>query len=139
MQRGDGPAPAPLTITADETDPANPTMLVAGDLDFNTAPTLWTEAQALIAPGRHGLILDVAGLRFVDSTGLAVIVQAWQACQQGGIVLELRAVPRFLENILRITGVAELLARQGRPAGETGAGGEPGGPHDAGRNQARTS
>ncbi|WP_232534195.1 STAS domain-containing protein [Plantactinospora sp. KBS50] len=94
------------------TDAGHPALLVGGDLDYCTAPALWAELHGMIDQAPHRLTLDVADLRFVDSTGLAVIVQAWRACQESGTVLGLRTVPRFLESILRITGVAELLARQ---------------------------
>ncbi|MFC7549900.1 STAS domain-containing protein [Plantactinospora sp. GCM10030261] len=114
MQRDDGPA-TPLRLTADTSEPTCPVVLVGGDLDFQTSGGLWVELERLIETGPGRLVIDTTALRFVDSTGLSVIVRAWRACQEAGILLTLRGVPAFLENILRITGVAELLARQPAP------------------------
>ncbi|MEE3922287.1 hypothetical protein V2I01_40390 [Micromonospora sp. BRA006-A] len=47
----------------------------------------------------------------MDSTGLSVIVHAGRKGQQAGTAIELRAVPRFLETILDLTGVTGLLDR----------------------------
>ncbi len=135
MVRGDETRSTPLTIVPDVADTANPTLVVEGDLDFSTAPQLWAEVHDLLERVPATLTLDVAGLYFVDSTGLALIVQAWRLCQESGAVLGLRSTPRFLQSILRITGVADLLARQTPPVGPTrgsldGPAGVPG-PHEA--------
>ena len=69
-------------------------------------------------------MLDFADIRFIDSTGLSVIVHAWREGQQGGTVIRLASTPRFLETILDMTGVTDLLSRPQRieRPGPSGAG-----------------
>lgn len=95
----------------DGSDPAVPVVVVGGDLAYATASPLRAEIDRLLAGRPRTLVFDFGGLEFMDSTGLSVIVHAWREGQQAGTVIELRAVPRFLETILDLTGVTGLLDR----------------------------
>ncbi|MBB5113687.1 anti-sigma B factor antagonist [Micromonospora echinospora] len=95
----------------DRSDPAVPVLGVSGDLAYATATPLRAEVDRLLAGRPATLVFDFADLLFLDSTGLSVIVYAWREGQQAGTRIELRAVPRFLETILDLTGVTGLLDR----------------------------
>ncbi|WP_349877412.1 STAS domain-containing protein [Micromonospora sp. HUAS YX12] len=95
----------------DRSDPAVPVVVVGGDLAYATAAPLRAEVEKLLAGCPAALVFDFGDLQFMDSTGLSVIVHAWREGQQAGTVIELRAVPRFLETILDLTGVTGLLDR----------------------------
>lgn len=105
------PEAAPLSISVDRSDPAAPVVSVGGDLAYATAAPLHAEVDRLLAERPPALVFDFRGLDFLDSTGLSVIVHAWREGQQVGTAIELRAVPRFLETILDMTGVTGLLDR----------------------------
>ncbi|QLQ35507.2 STAS domain-containing protein [Micromonospora robiginosa] len=105
------PEAAPLTISVDRSDPAAPVVGVGGDLAYATSAPLRAEVDRLLAERPAALVFDFGGLNFCDSTGLSVIVHAWREGQQAGTAIELRAVPRFLETILDMTGVTGLLDR----------------------------
>ncbi|WBC15599.1 STAS domain-containing protein [Micromonospora sp. WMMA1998] len=106
----------------DRSDPSVPVVRVGGDLAYATAAPLRAEIDRLLAERPRALVLDFGDLLFLDSTGLSVIVHAWREGQHAGTAIELRAVPRFLETILDMTGVTGLLqrppadGRQGQPA-----------------------
>ncbi|MFI6820871.1 STAS domain-containing protein [Micromonospora sp. NPDC050187] len=101
-------------MSIDDADSTAPLITVTGDLDFTTATPLRTALDHLLAARPAAVVLDFGGLLFIDSTGLAVIVHAWREGHQNGTVIRLRAIPRFLETILDITGVSGLLARTAR-------------------------
>ncbi|WP_341716030.1 STAS domain-containing protein [Micromonospora sp. FIMYZ51] len=101
----------PLSVRVDHADPDMPVILVGGDLAYTTAAPLRAEVDRILATTPTSLVLDFAELTFIDSTGLSVIVHAWREGQREGTMLRLRSVPRFLETILDLTGVAGLLAR----------------------------
>ncbi|HVL85080.1 MAG TPA: STAS domain-containing protein [Pseudonocardia sp.] len=77
-------------------------LTVAGELDVATGPRLRAElADALEAPGAV-VVLDLTGVTFMGSTGIAVLVDAdWQARQRGAqlrvVVDDTRAVVRPLD------------------------------------------
>ncbi|RIV41623.1 anti-sigma factor antagonist [Micromonospora radicis] len=98
-------------MSVDRADPDTAVIRVSGDLAYTTASPLHAEIDRALQARPGLLVLDFAGLQFIDSTGLSVIVHAWREGQKSGIVLRLRAVPRFLETILDMTGVTGLLAR----------------------------
>jgi anti-anti-sigma factor len=102
-------------MSVDRSDPDASVITVVGDLAYTTAAPLRAEIDRLMSAVPATLVLDFGGLKFIDSTGLSVIVHAWRECQQRGLRLRLKAVPRFLETILDMTGVTGLLARE--PAG----------------------
>ncbi|GAB3808458.1 STAS domain-containing protein [Micromonospora zhanjiangensis] len=111
VPRGDNGSAPPFTLSTADAESRHPVVTVGGDLDFQTADTLRTTLTGLVAANPIEVTLRVADLRFVDSTGLAVIVHTWRACQDARIVLRVTEVPRFLDTMFDITGVAELLAR----------------------------
>ena len=51
---------------------------VSGELDLATAPGVRTELEHVIRQGGEGLHVDLSDVRFVDSTGLGVLVWAWE-------------------------------------------------------------
>ncbi|MEH1102214.1 STAS domain-containing protein [Micromonospora sp. CPCC 205561] len=120
----------PLSVAVDRSDPDVPLIRVGGDLAYTTAGPLRAEVDRILVEAPPALVLDFADLLFIDSTGLGVIVHAWREGQQGGTVLRLHAVPRFLETILDMTGVTGLLAR---PAGDRTATAEDAAAHPASR------
>ncbi|MEV2239768.1 STAS domain-containing protein [Micromonospora sp. NPDC049891] len=126
LSHGRRPETPPLSMSVDRSDPDTPVILVVGDLAYTTAAPLRAEIDRAMSTDPTVLVLDFDGLHFIDSTGLSVIVHAWREGQQRGVRLRLRAVPRFLETILDMTGVTGLLARE--PAGAGPAGVEPDGP-----------
>ena len=50
---------------------------VSGELDLGTAPQLEGPLEEALATG-SGLLIDLAACEFLDSTGIAQLVRAWQ-------------------------------------------------------------
>jgi anti-anti-sigma factor len=60
---------------------------VRGEMDGSNARDLEAELIRLEKEGRSQIALDVSGLEFIDSTGLAVILRAHQRMERAGHVL----------------------------------------------------
>ena len=79
-----------LRITRSEApDAATVTLALDGDLDPFTAPLLTAELDDTLQGGVHTLELDVSRLRFLDSSGLRVLIVAHNQLDPkgGGVVL----------------------------------------------------
>lgn len=79
-----------------------------GDLDL----ALRERASRVIAGAvRAGdpLVLDLAEVRFVDSSGVAVLLQCHRACTEAGVDLRLRAVPPQPLRVLTLLGLTTHL------------------------------
>jgi len=63
-----------LTVTTtDTTDPTGDTVAVTGEIDITNAAELITSIDGVA--GRRPLIVDLSGLRYLDSAGLAALFQ----------------------------------------------------------------
>lgn len=51
---------------------------VRGELDLSTAPELEGPLEQAAASGNGAVLVDLSECEFIDSTGIALIVRAWQ-------------------------------------------------------------
>ena len=84
-------------------------LAVAGELDVASAPLLRAHIGFALARQPELLILDLAGLRFCDATGLSVFAMARNAAARGGALLALAAVPRHVTRLLKLTSMNKAL------------------------------
>ncbi|MFJ7147204.1 STAS domain-containing protein [Streptomyces sp. NPDC100445] len=80
-----------------------------GEMDYLTGPMFRTEFLDLLASGDTFVVLDVAGVPFCDSAGLNALLAAHRRAREIGTRLVLAAVPDQLRQLLRITGVDEII------------------------------
>ena len=82
---------------------------VCGELDLSTAPRLREELARLADEGALDVTVDLAGLHFIDSSGLQALVAGLKLLREQGGDLGLRSPrPRTLK-VLEITGLTGLL------------------------------
>ena len=80
-------------------------LTLAGEIDAHTAPAL-----AAAIDGLDGdVVLDLAGVDFVDSSGLRVLIDAHQSVDQRGDALSLENPSTAVRRLLEISGVDEYL------------------------------
>jgi anti-sigma B factor antagonist len=83
---------------------------LAGELDIATAP----EAAAALRRAAQGtdtteIIIDLADLRFLDATGIRVLLDAHRLSTALCRLLRARNVYGEVDMVLRLTGIADLL------------------------------
>jgi anti-anti-sigma factor len=83
---------------------------LAGELDVNTAPLVADQLTRLVAEGVTSVVVDVANLTFVDSTGLRAILAGREKLQAEGASLVLEGASGVVERVLDMTGLRGLLA-----------------------------
>lgn len=84
---------------------ADGALVLHGEIDSYTAPDL---AQRLAADPPVEVV-DVAGVTFIDSSGLRAIVEAHQARHAAGSQLVLRSPSAAVQRLLEISGLAGHL------------------------------
>lgn len=103
-------SPVPFEVEREELDGDIRAFIVRGELDMNTAPELEKGLdEALDEPG-VSIMLDLTQCEFIDSTGIALIVRAWQRLGErgngsGGGRLALCSDNHQVRRLLQITGV----------------------------------
>lgn len=70
--------PAPFEASAAELEDGIRVIAVRGELDLSTAPGLEGPLEDAIAAGDALVVVDLSECEFIDSTGIALIVRAWQ-------------------------------------------------------------
>jgi anti-anti-sigma factor len=87
---------------------------VSGELDLGTAPQLEQPLEeALAADG--SLLIDLSACEFIDSTGIALLVRAWQrldgeSAQAGGGRFALCGLNDQVRRLLELSGLASSLS-----------------------------
>jgi anti-sigma B factor antagonist len=111
-----------LTVSARESD-GGPYTLVAivGEADVTNREDLRTVLDREVASQPRTLILDLSGLRFMDSSALHVILQANRALDRQGGMMALVAPQDAVAKMLRLT-TADRLIPVFRTAAEAAAG-----------------
>lgn len=85
-------------------------LAVSGELDLAAASSLQEELDRALASEARRIVLDLASLDFIDSTGLSVLVRAHQQAQEQGRQLGLVNPGTQVERLLTLTGLAERLS-----------------------------
>lgn len=89
---------------------STPLVSVAGELDAVAAPQLDAALAPLLAAEESlGLVLDLSGVTFMDSSGLGVCIKAVKGVRAGGGEVALVVTtPRVLK-VLQITGIDKAV------------------------------
>lgn len=75
--------PAPFEATAAQLEDGTRVIAVRGELDLSTAPELEGPLDDAILSGDASVLVDLSECEFIDSTGIALIVRAWQQLDRG--------------------------------------------------------
>ena len=106
--------PAPFQATASELDGGIQLLAVNGELDLSTATQLQGPLEKAIASPQAAVLIDLTDCAFIDSTGIALIVRAWQRIDagagnggEGGLVLCCQN--EQVRRVLEVTGLEHSL------------------------------
>jgi anti-anti-sigma factor len=79
-----------------------------GELDLDGAPRLEEELKRVEAGDAAAIIVDLAGLEFIDSTGIRLLLMAAERCQADGRLTLLRG-QRQVHRVFEITDLVDRL------------------------------
>ena len=82
---------------------------VTGEIDVYTAPTLRERLNELVADGEYHLVVDMAGVDFLDSTGLGVLVGGLKRARSHDGTLQLVCDQEKILKVFRITGLTKVF------------------------------
>ena len=84
-----------------------------GELDNLSAPVLRQAVDALYAGGCHDIRLDLGDLRFIDSTGLGMLVSIWRHCGDAGGSALVVETSEPVRRLMDVTGISAYLVAEG--------------------------
>lgn len=96
--------------TTTQATTTGPVLAFVGELDSSTAPTAHDTIRQLTIGAGDQLVVDLTGLTFCDSSGIAALIAARDFAHRAGGEIALAAVPRHLGKVLGLLGLADLFA-----------------------------
>jgi len=104
--------PATFEVKAEELEGGIRALTVRGELDMNTAPELEKALEEALADEDASVMLDLSDCEFIDSTGIALIVRAWQRLEGDGGEgrFALCCINHQVRRLLKITGVEASIS-----------------------------
>lgn len=78
---------------------------LAGELDMQTVPAAALELDQALESAPSGLVVDMTGLTFLASAGLAMLAAVGEKAGQASVTLRLAADSRVVLRPLEITGL----------------------------------
>jgi stage II sporulation protein AA (anti-sigma F factor antagonist) len=91
---------------------------LAGEGDAATAPLLDAKITEAAASGVEEVVLRCAGLEFIDSSGLSVIVANHKRLRDGGRRLVIESAPVAARRLFEIAGLERVLNLREGPGAE---------------------
>lgn len=85
-------------------------LALTGELDLDSVGTLRQRARDQVSAGTsRALALDLAGLTFIDSSGLGLLIDLRRLAMGAGMTFELLNVPPGPARVIAIAGLTETF------------------------------
>jgi anti-anti-sigma factor len=104
----DGQPLADFSVTASFTE-QQVILALTGEVDVLTAPDFRAFFEAMIDRGHRSVVLDLAGLRFMDASGLAILASGAARLEHSGGTLAIYTPVDLIRRMLHITGFSRLV------------------------------
>jgi anti-sigma B factor antagonist len=88
---------------------------VSGRIDAATSSQLKQQIEALFEEGRYRIVLDFAGLEYISSPGLRVLIEArkkardWKITDLEGGDIRIAKLPPRIKEVFDLTGFTSLF------------------------------
>ena len=82
---------------------------LTGEIDLQHSPGLRRQVMDLMLE-RRGVLVDLAGVSYIDSSGIACLVEAYQAARRNGTRFVLVAVSAPVMRVLQLARLDKVFA-----------------------------
>jgi anti-sigma B factor antagonist len=86
-------------------------MLLKGDVDMNTSPDVRTSLGNLFGQktGARVILINLSGVRYMDSSGIATLVEAMQNCMKHGMRLRLVEPSDTVRDVFELARLSSIF------------------------------
>jgi len=100
-------------IASEALDDFRGVISLRGEVDIYTAPRLKEGLLELLDGGATGVVVDLSGVTFIDSTALGVLIGGVRRLHDAGGRMALVVATRPVERVLTITGLDRVFSIHG--------------------------
>ena len=83
---------------------------VGGEVDLSTAPVLRSRIEGIVDDGGRRLVVDLADVSFMDSSGLSVLVVGFKGMREAGGQMAVVCPNASIAKIFSITGLDRVFS-----------------------------
>ncbi|MGY1709705.1 STAS domain-containing protein [Geodermatophilus sp. SYSU D00758] len=105
----DAPFDDVITLSTATSEDGEVTVTVVGEVDTFTAPVLRSSLDTQLEQQPKALVIDLSGVQFLGSAGLAVLVETQKSARSRDVDLRLVATTRAVTRPLEVTGLIDLF------------------------------
>jgi anti-sigma B factor antagonist len=84
-------------------------IILSGEIDFSVTPTVRARLQGLMAEGAPEIVLDMAGLSYIDSSGLAMLIELRKVLAESGRTVTIKAISPQVRKLFNLTQLGEFF------------------------------
>ena len=106
---GEAPFDDVITLSTSHDGDGTVTVTVVGEVDTFTAPVLRASLDTQLEQQPTELVIDLCGVQFLGSAGLAVLVETQKSSRARDVGLRLIASTRAVTRPLEVTGLIDLF------------------------------
>lgn len=82
---------------------------ISGELDLSVAMQFRTALEPIVKKADKKLILDLENLKYIDSTGIGIIISVLKLREELNAEFYVQNIPVAIKRLLDLTGVSEFL------------------------------
>ncbi|WP_432929336.1 STAS domain-containing protein [Microbispora sp. CA-135349] len=90
-------------------EPGAVRLVMIGELDFDTAGEASAAVDKALAEEARLLELDLSGLGFIDSSGMAVLMNAYVGAGERGTAFRIVALTPYLRHLFEVVALDDVL------------------------------
>jgi anti-sigma B factor antagonist len=80
-----------------------------GELDLSVAPQLRSALECVVNRVEKPLILNLKELKYIDSTGIGIIISVLKIRDELNAPFSVRQIPASIKRLFDLTGISEFL------------------------------
>lgn len=85
------------------------TVLLGGEIDFSVTPKVREKLLEIIHSGVPELVLDLSGLSYIDSSGLALFIEARRMLLESKRSIRIEGISAQVQKLFHLTQIGELF------------------------------
>jgi len=103
----DGVHPFSVGLTPDEN--GNVTVALCGEIDIDTADEVWAALIEALTAWTGQVVVDLAGVSFVDSQGIAAFIRVYRDCSLDAVRLTIRSPQAQVRTVFELTSLDQIF------------------------------